>query len=253
MNACSQPNLPTWPNDCRAAVSLTFDDARLTQIDAGMSILDRYDVKATFYVSFPTLEQRLDAWRQAVAHGHEIGNHTLTHPCSGNFEFVRPDRMLEDFSLERMERELLGANEKIHALLAVQPTTFAYPCGQTFVGSGTQRKSYVPLIARHFAIGRIAFDEQANDPYYCDPAAVSGLDLDCLNWDEARALIELAIEQGRWLVLFGHEVGTGGRQVTLADTLDKLCQHCCNKDHRIWIDTVANIGRHVSSLRNATT
>lgn len=40
-----------WPEGKRAAISLTFDDARHTQITNGIPLLDEYGVKATFYVS----------------------------------------------------------------------------------------------------------------------------------------------------------------------------------------------------------
>src|SRR5689334_4883037 len=98
-----------WPDGKRAAVSLSFDDARLSQIDRGMEILDRHQVKATFYVSCGAVEQRLQGWKKAVAQGHEIGNHTLTHPCSGNFAFSRHNA-LEQYSLQRIEADILGAN-----------------------------------------------------------------------------------------------------------------------------------------------
>lgn len=244
-------NTTCWPDDCRAAVSLSFDDARVTQIDRGMPILDRYDVKGTFYVSFGNLEKRLDQWKSALANGHEIGNHSMTHPCSGNFEFVRPDYMLEDYSLERIERDLLHANDKIHALLGVRPTTFAYPCGQTFVGRGEGQLSYVPVVARHFEIGRGGFDEAPNDPYYCDPAMITGLELDGADWGDALEMIEQTVSQNRWLVLFGHEVGEEGRQVVLAETLDTLCRYCRDPEHGIWIDTVDRIGRHVRALQES--
>ena len=249
--ASTPKNTSCWPDGCKAAVSLTFDDARVTQVDRGLPIFDRYDVKGTFYVSFGNLEQRLDQWKSALSNGHEIGNHSLTHPCSGNFELVRPDRALEDFSLERMERDLLDANDKIHALLGVRPTTFAYPCGQTFIGRGVDQLSYVPVVARHFEIGRGGFDEAPNDPYYCDPAMITGLELDGADWDYARQLIELAAAQGRWLVLFGHEVGQAGHQIVDSGTLDQLCQYCSDPGNGIWIDTVATIGRHVCALQQA--
>jgi len=62
-----------WPEGRRAAVSLSFDDARLSQVDRGMTILDACGARATFYVSIAGVEERLEAWRLAVAGGHEIG------------------------------------------------------------------------------------------------------------------------------------------------------------------------------------
>ena len=40
-----------WPEGKKMALSLSFDDARLTQIDNGIPLFDKYGVKVTFYVS----------------------------------------------------------------------------------------------------------------------------------------------------------------------------------------------------------
>src|ERR1043165_7252823 len=94
-----------WPKGKRAALSLTFDDARLSQIDRGIPILDQHGVKATFYVSMRAMHQRIEGWKHAVANGHEVGNHTASHRCTGNFGWAR-SAALEDFDLARMEEDL---------------------------------------------------------------------------------------------------------------------------------------------------
>src|SRR5579871_5110270 len=116
-----------WPAGTRAAVSLTFDDARPSQLDRGLPILDAHGVKATFYVTPANVERRVDAWAQAAGEGHEIGNHTLSHPCSGNFFWARANA-LEDYTLNRMDADLAAANARVEELLGITPQTFAYPC-----------------------------------------------------------------------------------------------------------------------------
>lgn len=71
----------------KAAISLSFDDARLSQVDVGTPLFDQYGVKATFVLVPSAVEKRLDQWKRAAAAGHELGNHTLYHPCSGNFSW----------------------------------------------------------------------------------------------------------------------------------------------------------------------
>ena len=238
-----------WPEGKRAAVSLTFDDARLSQVDRGLLILDAYGVKATFYVLPHRVEQRLSGWKKAVANGHEIGNHTLNHPCTGNFPWSR-EKALEEYCLEDAEHELDEANAAIERLLGVKPTTFAYPCGQKFVGRGLSVKSYVPLVAERFVVGRGAFDEVANDPAFCDLAQVTGIDLDGLDIEQVKHLVEQAIADGRWLVLFGHEVGELGRQTTFASTLEALCRYAQDPANGLWLDTVAAVGQYILEQRD---
>ena len=37
----------TWPGNKQATVSLSFDDARMSQVDAGTALLDQYGIKNT--------------------------------------------------------------------------------------------------------------------------------------------------------------------------------------------------------------
>lgn len=240
----------SWPDGKRMALSLSFDDARLTQVDAGIPILDHFGVRATFYVSFAALEKRLDAWKAALARGHEAGNHTLSHPCTGNFHWSR-QQALEDFTLERMAGELDGASARIRELLAVTPRTFAYPCGQTFVGRGEKLQSYIPLVAKRFLAGRGFLSESDNDPLFCDLAQVSGKSMDCDTFEELAPAIETARLAGAWMVLVGHDVRPEGRQGVRPATLEALCRLATDPGKGIWLDTVANVADYVKARRPA--
>ncbi|MCC7192818.1 MAG: polysaccharide deacetylase family protein [Phycisphaeraceae bacterium] len=238
----------TWPNGKRCAVSLSFDDARVSQVDTGLPILRCHGVRATFYVIMSNVEQRLAGWRAAVDAGHEIGNHTVTHPCSGNFIFSRATA-LENRTLADMERDLDDATSQIQARLSVTPTTFAYPCGQTWVGRGEELQSYVPLVARKFAVGRGFKQESDNDPAFCDLAQVAGTDFDRQPFEQLSALVLKAAEHGRWLVLAGHDVGTEGKQSVAKNVLDEFCRYCLDPANGVWIDTVATVGAYVRKIR----
>ncbi|MDH5605106.1 MAG: polysaccharide deacetylase family protein, partial [Cyclobacteriaceae bacterium] len=109
-----------WPEGKKVAVSLSFDDGRFSQVDVGTALLDKYGVKGTFYVVPSAVEQRLEGWKKAVKNGHEIGNHSLNHPCTGNFTWSRT-KALEDYSLDKMNEELKEANKQIKSLLGTKP------------------------------------------------------------------------------------------------------------------------------------
>lgn len=120
--------------------------------------LNEYGVKATFYVVPASMEPNIEGWKMVVATGHEIGNHSLYHPCSGNFVWSR-NKALEDYTIQRMRNELTATNDEVERLLGVRPEVFAYPCGLSFVGKGEETQSYVPLIAEMFLSGRGWKDE----------------------------------------------------------------------------------------------
>ena len=234
----------SWPEGKRAAVSLSFDDGRLSQIDAGMALLDRYGVKATFFVLPSAVEQRLDGWKQAVAAGHEIGNHSLNHPCSGNFAWSR-DKALEDYSLDQMRSELTEANRQLEELLGVTPSVFAYPCGQKFVGRGRETRSYVPLVAELFTAGRSWMDESPNDPLYCDVAKLTGMEMDGKDFEDLRPLLEQVKQSGQWLVLAGHEMGPPGVQTTRLTMLEELLAYAQDPASGLWIAPVGTVAQYV--------
>src|SRR6266702_6124885 len=210
-----------WPNGRRAAVSLSFDDARVSQIDTGLALLKRQLVKVTFFVQPENVRKRLEGWKKAVADGHEIGNHSKSHPCTGNYAFSRRNA-LEDYTLEMMATQLDGANAEIQDLLGVKPRTFAYPCGQKFVGRGLDVRSYVPLVAERFLVGRGYLDESANDPAVCDLAEAMGTPFDGMDFSQMKPLVDAAIKEGRWVIFVGHEIGKRGFQITDVKALEEL-------------------------------
>jgi peptidoglycan/xylan/chitin deacetylase (PgdA/CDA1 family) len=239
-----------WPEGKRAAVSLSFDDARESQLDVGMPLLNAYGVKATFYVSIAPAQKRAAEWQAVLEAGHEIGNHSMRHACTGNYPGWA-GRALEDYTLGQMAAELDQANTEIEKMFHVRPVTFAYPCGQKYVGRGKDVKSYVPLVAERFLAGRGWRDEGANDPGFCDPAQLMTMELDGLTFEQLKVLVDQAIQKGQWLVLCGHEIGPGGRQMVRIDTLRAFCGYARDPRNGLWVDTVARIADYVVKQRVA--
>jgi peptidoglycan-N-acetylglucosamine deacetylase len=233
-------NAIAWPGGARMALSLSFDDGRESQVTQGLPVFARHGARVTLYVVPSAVERALAGWKQAAAAGHEIGNHSLTHSCSGNFPFAR-QKALEDHSLERMREELADANRRIVALLGVAPPrSFAYPCGQTFVGRGRQTQSYVPVVAELFLSGRGWLDEAANDPGFVDLAQTLGVEMDGKDFAAIRPLLDDARKTGAWLVLAGHDIGASGRQTTRVAMLDELFAYAKDPANGIWLATVGD-------------
>lgn len=237
-----------WPQGKLAAVSLSFDDARESQVKLGTPLLDQYGIKATFYVVPSTMQRQLEGWKKAVASGHEIGNHSLTHPCMENFDWSRKNA-LENYSLKAMRKNLAECNKKIEELLGVKPEVFAYPCGQKFVGRGAKTKSYVPLVSKMFLTGRGWMDEAANNPRYCNFAQLTGVEMDGKNFDQILPLIEDAKKNGKWLLLAGHEMGEGGQQTTRLAMLKQLAEYVNNPANGIWIAPVGTVAKYIQQTK----
>ncbi len=237
-----------YPAGARNAVSLSFDDGSASQVQLALPLLDRLGVSATFYVLPYHIRHQLSLWQQAVKSGHEIGNHTSSHTCTGNFRWLRNRNAgLEQVDLAFMQRDLQASQADIQRLLGVTPRHFAYPCGQTFVGRGKEVRSYVPLIAEHFVTGRTWHNETGNDPDYVDFAQLSGIKIDGLNFEQLKELVEQYREQDKWLILVGHEVGVAGPYTTDLQALEKLIRYLQDPANGFWLAPVGEVATYISS------
>src|SRR5437763_11631831 len=86
-------------------LALTYDDGpNDPDTPLLLDVLDSHQVKATFFLIGKYVEQRPDLVRGIAERGHEIGNHTYSHP---NLSFVSESREIEELS--HCQAELLKA------------------------------------------------------------------------------------------------------------------------------------------------
>src|ERR1700761_4573904 len=130
---CHAQDTTPW-NHKSCAVVLTYDDAIDVDIDNVLPALDSLDFKGTFYIigSSSVVANRMAAWRKAAAEGHELGNHSLFHPCDGSQPgrtWVSADNDLSKYSVKRAVAEIRQTNVLLNAIDGKTRRTFAYPCG----------------------------------------------------------------------------------------------------------------------------
>lgn len=82
----------TWRKDpAERAVYITFDDGPIPEVTPWvLDVLDRYNVKATFFVVGDNVRKHPEVFRQIVERGHAVGNHTYHHISGhihGNYHF----------------------------------------------------------------------------------------------------------------------------------------------------------------------
>ncbi|KAA9027836.1 polysaccharide deacetylase family protein [Niallia endozanthoxylica] len=63
----------------KKVVALTFDDGPTENITQILPLLDKYNVKATFFLIGQDIENYPEGAKQIAAAGHQIGNHTYSH------------------------------------------------------------------------------------------------------------------------------------------------------------------------------
>lgn len=240
-----------WPNGCQGAVSLSFDDGNESQLTLAIPLLNKYGLNATFYLNPRAnyLEQ-LQPWRAVAQAGHEIGNHTVNHPCSKNFAFISENNRpaLEEMSLADIEAEIVEAGRRIQEAIPEQgPNSYGYTCYQPFVGRGATRQSYVPVVAKHCVAGR-GRGERPNDPRHCDLWYLWSTPCERMTGAELVGVAEQAPAQGRWSILTFHGVNDGHLHVAAGD-LEELCAYLARNKERIWTAPIATIAQHVSEYQ----
>lgn len=205
----------------RTPVSLTYDDAMATQLTVAAPALEARDLLATFFI----WDVRDDPapWAALRAKGHELGAHTLNHPCPAFHSWVEPGKASEDYTLERMAQELDASVQLLSSLGQERPYTFAYPCGVTWVGKS--RSSYVPLVEERFSAARgVAPAVAGNRPDFLN---VPTFFLKTNGADHIARLQE-SVATRSWIVFGFH--GIGGEWETLSERaheelLDHLVEH----------------------------
>lgn len=108
----------SFPHSSRDVV-LTIDDGPCEDTSAVLDLLDRYDAKALFFLIGNRAAARPEDVAAIIARGHQVENHTLTHP-SATFWAAGPDRL---------RREVAGASEILTKLSGQAPRWFRAPAG----------------------------------------------------------------------------------------------------------------------------
>lgn len=107
---------------CANGVWLTLDDGPdLLDTPAILDLLDKHGAKATFFVIGKKAEQYPELIREIVRRGHQIGNHTWSHP-QASFWSHGPIRTY---------REIARCQEAIKAITGEAPTVFRAPVGHS--------------------------------------------------------------------------------------------------------------------------
>ena len=99
------------------AVALTFDDGPSADTERILDILDEHKLRATFFMIGRHVERLPQTARRGAAAGHEIGNHSYSHPI-----FLYRGWNETRRQLERAQDVITGAT-------GVRPRVARPPCG----------------------------------------------------------------------------------------------------------------------------
>lgn len=233
----------------KAAVVLTYDDALNVHLDNVIPALDSLSLKGTFYLtaSSDAARNRIQDWRGAARKGHELGNHTLYHPCDASgpgMSWVKPEYDLSKYSLSRIQDEVRMCNAFLKSIDGRDKRTFAFTCGHKKIMEG----EFMPTMTGDFVAARSvrhemhSFDEQKL------------LDIDCYSMVEQTgqqmiALVKEAQKSGKLLVFLFHGVGGEHALNVSSQAHSELLHYLKEQQNDVYIDTMLNVAEHIRSVK----
>jgi len=231
-----------WPGNASAAIALTYDDALDSHLDVVAPQLAAHGFPATFYITgqSASLAARLPEWKTLAEKGHELGNHTLFHPCDGRErDWVLPEYDLTGYSSRQIANELSVMNTFLQALDGRTQRTFAYPCGDFQAGDSTFRKEVSLLFA-----GARGVDKRLTSPSDVDSFMLPGFGVAGKTSKEMIAYVKSVQKSGSVAILLFH--GVGGDYLSMAAEEHAALLFFLNQNRELfWIDTVVNIADHI--------
>ena len=118
-------------------IALTFDDGPHPYLTAEiLEILERYNVKATFFMVGVNVINYPDAARAVLRAGHEVGNHTFSHSH------------IRKMSESEVSRELGLCEDALEELCEYRPHLFRPPEGavNTYVEHCSENNDYTLIL-----------------------------------------------------------------------------------------------------------
>jgi sialate O-acetylesterase len=238
----------SW-NGKKAAVVLTYDDALNVHLDNVVPLLDSLGLKATFYLTayFPGCSERLNDWKKAATKGHELGNHTLFHPCIGNQpgrEWVKPEHDMSKYTVQRMVDETRMTNVFLEALDGKKKRTFAYTCGDMKIGD----TSFIDKMKNDFIAARAVRSEMHSinqvNLYDVDCYAINGE-----TGDQMIDLVKRSIQSNTLLVFLFHGVGGEHSLNVSLPAHRQLLRFLKQNEKDIWIAPMIEVAESIQKYQ----
>jgi sialate O-acetylesterase len=243
-----------WPKGCQAAVSLSYDDGLPNHYQLVTPQLEARGMRGTFYVPLKSdVMQNPIAWREMAKKGHELGNHTVFHPCwsiqKRHASWLPEEFNTEHYTPERWLDEVRTANQALTLVDGRKERTYGNTCFDNYLGPEDNAVCLEPLIARVF---RAARGENTMRPVELDPVNFNNLGT---VWGDRRSFGDFALDLERildthgWVIYTFHGVGPGAHDlfVDLSEHT-RLLDFLKENRERIWTAPVIDVVNHLKKL-----
>lgn len=227
-NGVKDAHICQFKDGRQAAVSLTFDDGLADDYFLIAPQLNRLGMHGTFWICASnigtddnySLRLTWDQCREMAAAGHEISNHSWSHPN------------LTKLTEEQIREEVKSNDDAIERELGARPVTFCYPFNAS--------NETVSAICSEGRVGTRTFQEaqgQANSNSTPESLA---------NW------LRKVIDNREWGVTMTHGIHSGWDQWEDENVLWSFYKELNLKRDSVWVDTFAAVSSYIQERDNCT-
>jgi sialate O-acetylesterase len=238
-----------WPQGQKCAVSLTYDDGCPVHLEQVVPSLNAAGIRSTFNLPIINAMHNFEKWREVSVRGHELGNHTLFHPCRKKPEqtWLQSCYDLRDYTPARFKTELQVANFVLGLIDSKKERTYGNTCCNTTLGPGGKEISMDDILLELFLAARGPFNRRIADPKAgINLMQVGHFGADAKTFNEIKSEIELAKKAGGWIVFMLHGVGKESHNLFIDKSEhDRLISWLGANKADIWTDTFLNVAKHV--------
>lgn len=249
MQCLAQEKDFSWPKGKKAAVCMSYDDGIITHLDNAIPDLNEAGFRGTFYLMGMNLvPEMVEGWRLAASQGHELGCHSLFHPCSGEYDWVPEEYRTDDYTLRRIFDEIQAMNQFLYAVDGKTERTYAYPChvkevsGINYVDT-LSRKGFFPGARNGFAAAAVSSD---NLNLFDIPSMSI---TDEVPFEKVVAYIEAAVENESLAVFCFHGIG-GEYIVTSSEYHQKIIAYLKAHEEKLWVAPMVEVVQHLQTQQN---
>lgn len=224
-----------------AALSLTFDDGLKCQLDHAVPVMTKRGVPGTFFLIEESQKAgygplNVDAWKQVLADGHEIGSHSTNHLKAASL------------GVDAVKHETEHSKKFLESTFSTTVNSFCYPYTDApyLLQDAVRAAGYKQ--ARGGRTARL-------DKFVCPGQGLNYLNTPCYHINagavqDVPGLLAAALWKKAWVTFMLHGVGPDGTQwdnVWTAD-FDLLLDHICRaREQGLWVTTYGNAAESLRS------
>jgi peptidoglycan-N-acetylglucosamine deacetylase len=243
-----------WLDHKQAAISLTYDDGYVSNLDNAIPQLEIAGFRGTFYlhVSNPDVQGNIQRWKTAFQNGHDISNHSMSHLCG---------KQLIELTSEQLIYEVGGAEQWLIDNIGYDEyRSYAYPCTEclpndkSFIDGSIMPENfsnvYRDLVHKTYMISRTGYGRVNNNIQKFADSNTHEIDANAILWNQPSTLAPFidfcksALNSGGWAVIAFHGIGDDKMTTDFA-IHQELINYLKQNQDRYWVAPLKDVAKHI--------